>query len=68
MKKTNPMKNFIEQSSALKIENYEKNIYPTVDKKISNEEEEIYDLIKSSALLKGLDVSKSNWKIKPIAQ
>ena len=68
MKKTNPMKNFIEQSSALKIENYEKNIFPTVDKKISNEEEEIYDLIKSSALLKGLDVSKSNWKIKPIAQ
>jgi hypothetical protein len=67
MKKTDLMKNFMDKSS-FKIEDYEKTIFPASDKKISNEEEEIYDLIKSSALLKGLDVSKSNWKIKPIAQ
>jgi hypothetical protein len=33
-----------------------------------SDEEEIYEIIKSSALLKGLDNTSSNKKLKPIAQ
>ena len=45
----------------------EKETKENTERKQVNEEDEIYDLIKSSALLKGLDISKSDWKIKSIA-
>ena len=53
-------------SSEIKLK--ENELKENTDRKQTNEEDEIYDLIKSSALLKGLDISKSDWKIKPIAK